>query len=127
MLEINLIASKIHEFSIDHGKARLTRGLGDDTRDQIASHHSLDRILFTHQLQHIHVFHIADLCDDMIRLGAAIGIVSDCQHCFDHIGIGIAVFGWQYNDGLCDMWTRDLEIVRVDGTTVSTNNARLLL
>src|SRR6266508_3441676 len=68
---------------------------------------------------------MANLRDDVIRLSAAIGIVRDRQHRFDHIGIGVAVFGWQYNDGLCEMWTCNLEIVRIDGTSASADDTRL--
>ena len=104
MLEINLIAAEIHQLGVHDRKPRLTRGLRDDARDQIAGLHRLHVILLTDQLEHIHILRMADLRDDVIRLGAAVGIIGDRQHGFDHIGIGIVVFGGQYNDGFCGMW-----------------------
>ena len=41
---------------------------------------------------HIHIFEVADLCDDVIRLCAAIGIVGDRQHGFDDRGVRVCAF-----------------------------------
>ncbi len=105
----------------------MTGCLCDDARDQIAGQYGLDVIPLPDQFEHIHVLGVADLGDDVIRLGSAIGIVGNRQHSLDHICIGVAAFRWQYNNGLCAMRACNLDIVWVNGTAVAANDARLSL
>jgi hypothetical protein len=123
MLEVNFIAAEVHQLRVYDRKPGLARGLCDDARDQVACQHGQHVVLLTNQLQHGHILLIADLCDDVIRFGAAIGIIGDRQHGFDDIGVRIVIFGWQDNNRFGCVRTGDLKIVRVDRASTAANDA----
>jgi hypothetical protein len=100
----------------------LARGLRDDAGNEVGGEDGLHNVLIAEQFQHVHVLRVADLRDNVIRRGAASGIVGDRQRGFDDVVSGSspsermmmerACAGLRSQDRSCP-WAAERQMMRV--------------
>ena len=121
--EVNLVAAEIQQFGIDGRKAALARGLGGDTRDQVACQHGLHLVALADHLDQVHILRIADLGHDVVGPFPAVGIVGQRQDGLNDRGIRVVAFGRQDDDGFGRMRAANLEVRQVDRVARAADDA----
>src|SRR5205085_10224209 len=78
-----------------------------------------------HQTGHFHIRGVVDFGHDVVRLGAAVGVVGNGQDGLDDARVRVIFVGAQHDDGAGGIQVHDLQVGEVDGVAGAAHDPRM--